>query len=344
MSFFELPDWSTALLTLSDAAIQGRGFVALDDEEHLIPDHPRTTGEDVITIAALIDRLVREYLDADGDAIASWIVTADELARDALMQPTREYANNRTFWRTLEQVCVELDQRGADLAQLALWNPLVEHLASPIQYRNVGPKGDGPFKHFDGVKTFDDLYSAQAKHLRELRGFDKMDPEPGGAGGVRSIPRSTNAEVIQLADYWTKQFAVARRIDEYDEVKERWERAVADVSAIARKGNPDAVYPKNNAFWRALQKAAIYIALADESPTSWDIAVDALKDSVKALPATISGGGAAAVEAAADFAKGAGRVVRDAATGALGGLAKPLLIGAGVIGGLVLLTRSGKGS
>lgn len=345
MSISNLHDWSTALAMLREAAMQGRGFVAIDDDGQLVPDHPRTSGNDAISIAAVLDPIVRETLFDDGDpsAFLTWALAVDDLARDALVQPLREYIHNAAYWSALADVAIELDERAAALPPLALWSALVDALAEPTDFRNVDPKGDGPFKHFDGVKTFDDLYNAQAKHLRELRGFDKLDPEPGGSGGVRSIPRSTNADVIQLADYWTKRLGSIKHVMGHDAVVKRWTTALADVNAIARTGNPDAVYSKNNAFWRALQATAIQIAVADEAPSSWDVALAALKDSVKQLPENIATGAKAVASATTDvvgdIAKGAGRVANAAASGLFSGFGTPLLIGAGLVG-LFLITQS----
>ena len=108
-----------------------------------------------------------------------------------------EYAENQSFWETLPHICVYLHGQGAELPPAEVWEALLDELGGEL--RNAGPKGDGPFKHFD-VNGFDELYAAQFKYLRKLRGADDKDAEPGMVGARRPIPRSTNADVIALAD------------------------------------------------------------------------------------------------------------------------------------------------
>jgi hypothetical protein len=226
-----------------------------------------------------------------------------------------------------------------------IWNALCAQLADATERRNVGPKGDGPFKRFENVKTFDDLYLEQFKYLRDLRGFDKMKPDPGTTGPEKLIPRSTNGDVVALADYWTHQLGAVRRVMGHEGVASEWQAARADVDHLARTGDPNAVYPKNNAFWRALQKTAIHVAVADEAPTATDLAIEALKHSVTSLPDTLKAGaraiGSGAAQVASDIAQGIGKVANDAGKGLFKGFGTPLLVGAGVVGAF-LIARSRK--
>src|SRR5205823_2420868 len=109
-----------------------------------------------------------------------------------------------------------------------VWNGLFDHLGEFAELRNVGPSGDGPFKHFDNVKTFDDLYNAQFKYLRELRGFDNLNPEPGMGGANDQIPRTTNGDVVLLADYWGRQLADVKEVFGHDGVVKKWKTVLAD--------------------------------------------------------------------------------------------------------------------
>src|SRR5262249_50288483 len=155
------------------------------------------------------------------------------------------YAGNRAFWSGIESAAVFLDDTNVVSPAPAVWDALIDQIGASA-LRNVGPSGDGPFKHFDNVKTFDDLYLEQFKYLRDLRGADTMKPEAGGTGGERIIPRTTNADVVALADYWTKQLYTAPSVMGHDGTVTRWSAARADIDLIARKGEPNAVYPKNN--------------------------------------------------------------------------------------------------
>ena len=143
-----------------------------------------------------------------------------------------------------------------------------------------------------------------------------MKPDGGATGVERPIPRTTNADVIALADYWTAQLADVKT----DHGHRRRHRDVACGDrgrrpARAHGADPNAVYAKNNAFWRALSTTAIHVAVADEAPTKWDLAKDAIKDSVTHLPDTLSTVASKSAEALADTAHAAGKVVNEAGKG-----------------------------
>jgi hypothetical protein len=93
------------------------------------------------------------------------------------------------------------------------------------------------------------------------------------------VPRTTNADVLQLATYWTSALAqveLKRRemgphgpealhqagID--GEIR-RWREALRDVDNYATTGDPAATYPKNEAFWRATGSASITVAVIDDA-------------------------------------------------------------------------------
>ena len=209
--------------------------------------------------------------------------------------------------------------------------------------RNIGPSGGTPFRAFDNVKTFDDLYKAQLFYLAAERGSDQLEPEPGMGGGRRLVPRTTNADVVVLADYWSDQLDRVKRVFGAAGVEERWATARADVDALARTGAPTATYPNNNRFWRLLQQAAVHVAVADEAPSKADLMLDALRDSLIALPNRIVSGVQAAGAAVADVASGAARAAGGAAgsfgRAMLGPLGIPVLVGGGALVALYLVTR-----
>lgn len=345
--YFPVTSWLRASFALQQCALDGRGDVEIPNGDDEPIRWPRTTGADVIAIASVLDPHVREQpLRFGGHGLAQrWRATVDDLERLALLSPRTEYPKNRAFWDTLPAICVYLHSQGAPFPPAEVWNALCAQLTEPAELRNVGPKGDGPFKHFDNVKTFDDLYLEQFKYLRDLRGFDKMKPDPGTTGPEKIIPRSTNGDVVELADYWTRQLGAVKRVMGHDGVAREWQAARADVDHLARSGDPNAVYPKNNAFWRALQKAAIHVAVADEAPTATDLAIEALKQSVTNLPDNLKAGakaiGSGAAQVASDLAHGVGKVANEAGKGLFKGFGTPLLVGAGVVGAL-LIARSRK--
>jgi hypothetical protein len=212
-----------------------------------------------------------------------------------------------------------------------------------LALRNIGPKGDGPFKHFAGVKTFHELYLEQYKHLRDTRGADRMKPVPGMPGTEFPIPRTTNADVILLADYWTKQLGGVKEVRGHDSAVKRWKAALVDIDQIARKGEPNAVYPKNNAYWREVANTARQVSVADEASSKWDMAFESLKDNVKNLPENLVKGAptvaAGAADLAGDLAQSVGKVANKAGQGLFSGFGTPLLIGGGLLG-VFLISRA----
>ena len=328
--------WFDGYLALRHRAFEALGAIELDTGERW----PRTTGSHVMAIATAFTPALRA--SATPKVLRAWRTTVTDISLDGLPEPDTTYVHNRAFWQTLETVSLYLDDLAVPCPPQRAWNGLLGFLGvSPDAHRNVGPSGDGPFKHFDGVQTFDDLYNAQFKYLCDLRGFDRMKPDGGAPGAERQIPRTTNADVVALADYWTKQLADVKTVFGTESVTKTWRAATADVNALARGAEPSAVYAKNNAFWRALSTTAIHVAVADEAPSKWDLAKDAIKDSVLHLPDTLGAVASKGVEVIADTAHAAGHVVNEAGKGLFSGVGTPLLIGAGVLGA-VLLLRGGR--
>jgi hypothetical protein len=225
-------------------------------------------------------------------------------------------------------------------AAIADWTPNAATARRDDAARSIrGAKDDSPFAHFD-EKTYDDLWRAQRDFLAQKRGFDQPDPPPGmGVRGLK-IPRTTNADVLQLAAYWGNELAKAKQVMGYQGAVEKWRSVMADVDRYAKTGKPDDVYPKNNELWHVLSDVSIQIAIGDEAPRKWDMAVDSLKYSVTHLPDTLSHAASKGVELVAGAAHAAGHVVNEAGKGLFGGLGTPLLIGGGLLG-VYLLTRSG---
>jgi len=324
-----ITSWLRAFFALQQHAMDSRGYREVSTSDDDVVRWPRTLGIDIVAIASVLDPSVREQAMRHEDHGISrrWHATMEDVERYALFEPLGEYAENQEFWHTLPAICVYLHSQNAPLVRPELWDALLAQLDEPYT-RNAGPKGDGPFKHFDGVKTFDDLYVKELLYLKELRGFDTKLTDDGKPP-ERIIPRSLNGDVIALADYWTKQLGSVKEVTGHKGVVALWKAALADVDQIARKGDPNAVYPKNNAFWRALHTTAMHVAVADESKSKFDIAVEALKDSVTHLPENVKAAAGTVAHAVGDAAKGF--------------LGTPILIGGAAIVALMLLARGGHG-
>ena len=336
------PSWLDLYVELRARAEAVRGFIELETDRST---WPRTTGADVLAIVATFDPHVSRLRSPD-HALGlqrRWRACISDVGRLALTALGDTYPRNRELWACLSAVFVHLASINAPLPDPAMWAVLLDELGDVLAIRNVGPKGDGPFKQFADIKTFHDLYLAQFIYLRELRGVDRLKPEPGMNGVETLIPRSTNGDVVQLADYWSKQLASVKRVIGHDEAKRRWAAALVGVDQIARKGDPAAVYPKNNGFWRDLSYVARQVSAADEAPSKWDIYTESFKDAVKNLPENIAAGAARVADSVAgvagDVAHGVGKVANEAGRGLFSGFGTPLLIGGGLLG-LFLISRS----
>ncbi len=223
-------NWFDGCLLLRLHALDEVGAIALDAGERW----PRTTGTQVMAIATAFTPAVRA--NAGPRVLRAWRAMLTDISLDGLPRPDDTYEHNREFWRTLETVALYLDDLAVPCPPQRAWDGLLSFLSTNSEARrNAGPSGDGPFKHFDGVQTFDDLYNAQFKYLRDLRGVDTMKPDAGAPGVERPIPRTTNGDVIALADYWTKQLDDAKRIMGTDGVSATWRAAdgTADVDHLA---------------------------------------------------------------------------------------------------------------
>ena len=345
-------DWNDAYVVLKHRAEEVRGFIELNPGQPDRERWPRTTGADVVAIAALVDQHVRRLRSSDGvlGVYRRWRACLGDIERYALAAPGGTFSENRVFWRCLASLFVHLSSVGAPLPEPMTWTVLLGELGEVLAIRNVGPKGNQPIMQFD-VKLFSDLYIEQYKHLRDTRGADELGPEPmndnayGMGGTTYKIPRTTNADVIALADYWTRQLNDVKKVFGHDGVVRRWKLALVDVDQIARKSDPNALYPKNNGFWRELKNTAIHVSVADEAPSKWDMAIDSLKDSVKQLPDRIAGGAktvaSGVADVAGDIAHGVGKIANKAGQGLFSGMGVPLLVGGGLIG-LFLISRARK--
>jgi hypothetical protein len=297
---------------------------------------PRSTNNDVIAIAAVVDPALAVWPAryANEEVNRRWFALRDDFVRALVEPPADTYTHNREFWSTLAAVSTYLDE----VSMPELWAALAEHVGDVKPLRNSGPKEDGPFAHFE-AKTYDDLWNAQRKFLADKRGSDKLMPPAGFGMGPMVIPRTTNRDVLQLATYWTTELAKAKHIVGYDTAVANWKVATDDIDRIAKPGKPDDVYPKNNEFWRTAFDMSVQIAIADESPSKWDMFVESVKDSVTHLPENLEHAASKSVDFVATAAHAAGKIVNEAGKGLFSGFGVPLLIGGGLIG-LYLVSRS----
>ncbi|MBV8758679.1 MAG: hypothetical protein JO257_15440 [Deltaproteobacteria bacterium] len=321
--------WTDGYLAVRHRAFETRGGIEVDTGS---ARWPRTTGGDALAIASVFDPAVRA--NATPGVLRRWRAALGDLEQDALASSRRTYPHNRTFWAAVEMAGVFLDDIAIASPASATWDALLEIIGA--HPRNSGPGSKDPFGLTAG--TFDDLWLAQRKLFGDKRGIDQPDPPPGfGMKGLK-IPRTTNADVIQLAAYWSDQLGKAAQVMGYKAAVDKWRAALADVEKYARSGKPDDLYPKNNEFWHTLNDVSIQIAIGDEAPTSWDIAMASVKDSITHLPENVKHAASEGVDLLASAAHAVGKVANEAGKGLFAGFGTPLLVGAGLVG-LFLISR-----
>jgi hypothetical protein len=105
-----------------------------------------------------------------------------------------------------------------------------------------------------------------------------------------TVPRTTNADVLQLATYWTSALAqVESKRHEMgshgpralhqaglDGEIRRWRAALVHVDTHATTGDPAAVHAENEAFWRASASLSVTLAAIDEAPPPFEMLLDTI--------------------------------------------------------------------
>jgi hypothetical protein len=276
--------WEGAFQQLWNHAAHHRGLRehVTDTPDHVLADHlqqwPRTCGADVLAIASIIDAVLRTATLASGayGVERTWRRCARELASTALGEPGLEYRHNREFWSAVASAVAYLASVDAEVPD-SMWRALLAEVAAPPPPRRNTVVVDE--KLHLAAFSYDEMWQAQKAKLAKLRGADVRDPGPNVMGARMTIPRTTNADILQLATYWTsaiaqvetKRWQMGRHGPDAlhqaglpGEIL-RWRRALDDVDTYA-KSDPAALYPKNEAFWRASASVSITVAVIDEAP------------------------------------------------------------------------------
>jgi hypothetical protein len=290
-----------------------------------VPDHamtqllsqwPRTRGADVLAIAAVVEPALNTApLEAGWDGIERrWRRRTSELTDAALHDPDREYRYNQTFWSTLAAIAAYLASVDAPVPY-ASWQALLAEFAPEPS------SPDGSHALDDGLHLvsfrYDELWHAQKAALAIRRGSDVRDAPVGFLGDPIAIPRTLNADIVQLATYWThalaeldeKRRALEADPDESHPLRasgldgeiQRWRAALADVDHYATHGDPRARYPKNEAFWRASGSVSATLAAADETPAVFDMMLEPVTAQSGFAPRNASYPGAGTFEARWDM-------------------------------------------
>lgn len=286
--------WEDAFQELWNHAAHHRGVreARADIPGHMLsdalPQWPRTCGADVIAIASIVDAVLRTAPLASGGygVERAWRRCARELESAALGEPGREYRHNRKFWSALASTIAYLASVDADVPD-TMWRALLAEVAAlPPEHRITAVVDE---KLHLAAFNYDELWQAQKTVLAKLRGADVREPAPKVTGGRMTVPRTTNADILQLATYWTSALAqaVTKRSQMgphgpetlhqagLDGEIRRWRAALADVDSHATT-DPAALYLKNEAFWRASASVSVTISVIDEAPPPFEMLTDAM--------------------------------------------------------------------
>lgn len=162
-------------------------------------------------------------------------------------------------------------------------------------------------------------------------------------------PATTNDDVRQLVTHWNTLHLLRWRADVLDEERRaRWRKAYALVLELTSGAPPSATFARNEDFWLVWTKQeAIWLSVAMNVPTRREQIIDAIGNTVADLPGDVANlvagaaGGAADVVAAAG--NKAGKIVAAPVHGLFSGLfgawGRPLLVGALVVGGVIVVPR-----
>jgi hypothetical protein len=323
---FPIRDWGDGYVSLKHRAERVRGRVDfVPSGLPVCAEHweswPRTTGNDVLAVAAFLDphlQRVTRWRGANAGISHRWRECLEDLQRWALSSPDDEYVDNRRFWTCVLSVCVYLSSEMAPLPAQREWEAIRNAIGTTP--RN-GIPNDVPFGPFPGITSYDDLFISQYRTLKSLRGEDPATIP----GLLKAIPRATNDDVKQLAAFWSKQLRDVKHIIGHDAVAERWAAIMVDVNSLTKNANPSAVYPKNEAFWRALGSVRTQVHVADGAPSTGARILESVGYGVSQLPTTLS-------EGAKAVAGGAAGLLRSV----FSGLTTPLLVGAGLVGAVLV--------
>lgn len=335
--------WDDVYYQLWTQAAQSRGTgadAAGADRYSTVREWPRTTGADAIAIASVVDPILgAQPLRPGGYGIAQlWQTAVIELDGIAFARPGTEYVHNRALWSTLLAVASYLDTVDAPLPPEDAWEALIGTLWAPVDHRNAS----GPTTRVITEGTAEKMWDAQQAEMIQARGFDLREPTGAMLGRAMKVPRTTNADIVRLADYWAKQLSgfvtkvligTVTNSMGLEGQSRRWSTILEDVESLARKGKPDDVYPKNHEFWRETLGLATNLGVWHEVPSPFELAVESTKQAVSDLPGRIA-------DAAGTVAHAIGNIAHEAGSGLLSGLGKPLLIGGGVLIAAIWLLRS----
>jgi hypothetical protein len=316
---------------------------------------PRTTNRDILqlatfwTLALIKAELKRDVLGPERVAMAGldgvkrrWkAMIADIDAHARNRDPGDVYAKNYELWSTTAAISVTLS--AIDDMPLSLDFEVGEASA---ERRNGRP-------HDVEGSTFDLVWTKLRDDLGKARRCDIRTPLDGASGEAMLVPRTTNADILQLASYWNRAWTQLEDAWQHGDVvgriadplgladeRARWQAVAADVEKTAKAGNPGDVYPRNHEFWRTSRSLAATLDRFRQRPTPSQLAFDLPEESLpERVVDFLSDLGGHIADAADSVVHAVGNLGREAGKGFFDGLGVPLFLGASGVVALWLLLR-----
>jgi len=332
VTVFNEPTWSAMALRQLEFFSMLRGRT--DGTHAFMCAVPTTCNADVLALAGYwTEQLARVGENASDTyhrlLYSCWREVLHQVAQYAKHAPAHEpYVRNPEFWRALLLLATQSDACDAPAMPWAFHVPESCHRNAAVPF-----DAGAAFGTFSAA-TWDQLAMMQRDAFSKRRGEDEVTGVTGAH--VRRVPRTTIADVRQLAAYWSASLVYVGEHSHgdtsYRPVVDRWKAAIAQLGRIPSDADPSSVYAHNTEFWDALFSLSTQVAVTAEAPPRWQLAAEAtghamleLPDTLRELPNTIK----TAVQ----------RLVTNA-------LARPLMYAGLGIGGLaaalLLLRRAGK--
>ncbi len=171
--------------------------------------------------------------------------------------------------------------------------------------------------------------TARGDHVQHWAAIKRIYIKKRGSDAGKSgkaIPRTTNGDVAKLARWWNIEARreVMRTMfanDRSPSSLKQWSNAISEINKYVANADKAALYPKNEWFWdTATLRLAIYLESRKAIPTSTDLMIESLTETLADH---------------ADTARTVARGATDALAGAGKGLLSTVKTGALILGGLV---------
>jgi hypothetical protein len=263
---FSVQSWSDIYRMLFAAAERSRGTVTLTADGGPSITFPYTTSRDAFAIALVFDIAVDNH--ASAPLVARWIWESELLSGEP-EDSTDTYVGNRSFWETLAAVADELDRVRAPLPVLSLIDNARRELetarpAAAQRMRNTAATL---------LVTVFEEPSWKAMAVRQLEFFCMLrGTTDRGTPFVLDVPRTCNADVLSLADYWTDQIARIGHAasDTFHRlVYSCWRETLHCVIRNAKHAPAHDTYAHNAEFWSALLLLTTQSDACDATPGPW---------------------------------------------------------------------------